>query len=202
MKGELEAALTKAVAWLLAQQAADGGWHSKTYGQLKDGAAVTALALNAISHTRPPDKLSAGEAATVAKGREFLHRGFAKRGTIASPDGSLDFPTYAAALWLEATRRLARPEERAKAVDYLIGAQVAEPRGFESGSASYGGWDFLGKGDAQGITTGTNLSVTCYVVEALAAERTQEPGARGQGPVGQALLCGKAYVLRCQQPDG
>src|SRR5436190_22115582 len=49
MTAEAEQSLTKGLAWLLAQQAADGGWHSKTYGQVKDGAAVTALALEAHS---------------------------------------------------------------------------------------------------------------------------------------------------------
>jgi len=45
MASEREQSLSQGLAWLFAQQAADGGWHSKTYGQLKDGAAVTALAL-------------------------------------------------------------------------------------------------------------------------------------------------------------
>jgi squalene-hopene/tetraprenyl-beta-curcumene cyclase len=120
-----------------------------------------------------------------------------KRGTIASPDGSLDFPTYASALWLSGRSRLnlKMPEaERKKVIDYLIGAQVAEPRGFAPDSPSYGGWDFLGPGDAQSITTGTNVSVTCYVAEALG-----ESGVGSQESVIQRAL---TYVHRCQQPDG
>jgi hypothetical protein len=42
--------------WLVAQQAADGGWHSTTYGQLKDGASVTALVLEAMSHAPAIDQ--------------------------------------------------------------------------------------------------------------------------------------------------
>jgi len=198
MKSEADESLAKGLAWLFAQQAADGGWHSKTYGQLKDGAAVTALALEAISHVAPLEKLPKPEADAVRKALAFLQRGFEKRGTIASPDGSLDFPTYAAALWLEATRGLAIQTDRSRIVNYLVAAQVTEDRGFAANSPSYGGWDFLGKGDAEGITTGTNVSVTCFVAEAL----SQEPGARGQEPVGTVLSRAKAYVLRCQQSDG
>jgi squalene-hopene/tetraprenyl-beta-curcumene cyclase len=191
--------LTRSFDWLFAQQAADGGWHSQTYGQLKDGAAVTALALYAIGQSQRPDKLTKSAGAAVSKACAFLHRGFGRRGTIASPDGSLDFPTYAAALWLAALQR-SDAAERAKVVEYLATAQVAEPRGFASDSPSYGGWDFLGQGDAQGITTGTNISVTCYALEALATEASG--GRKPTEAVERALLRGKAYALRCQQPDG
>ena len=41
--------LQRGLDWLMAQQAEDGGWHSKTYGPFKGGAATTALALYSIS---------------------------------------------------------------------------------------------------------------------------------------------------------
>ncbi len=206
---EPEQAIAKGLSWLLAQQAADGGWHSATYGQLRDGAAVTALALDAISRACQPGALTNAQADGVAKAFAFLRRGVDKRGTIASPDGSLDFPTYAAALWLGAAWRMAvaneLSNERGKVTEYLLGAQVAESRGFAAGSPSYGGWDFLGKGDAQGITTGTNISVTCFVLEALAGELASEQASGGRKPtepLAAAIARGKAYALRCQQPDG
>jgi len=206
---EAEQAIARALSWLISRQAADGGWHSTTYGQLKDGAAVTALALDAMSRACKPSALSTAQADSVAKGFAFLRRGLDKRGTISSPDGSLDFPTYAAALWLGAARRLglARElrEQRAKIAQYLLEAQVAEPRGFEPDSPSYGGWDFLGKGDAQGITTGTNISVACFVLEALSEELASETASGGRKPtegLAATIARGKAYALRCQQPDG
>ena len=197
---EAHRSLTRGVDWLAAQQAADGGWHSRTYGQLKDGAAVTSLILESLGHcdTATHEK----HAAAIKKGFDFLDRGLEKSGTIASPDGSLDFPTYAAALYLTARRRLglatAGPARR-KLLEYLLGAQVVEARGFKPESPSYGGWDFLGQDDAQAITTGTNISVTRYVLEALA----QEPGVAGQASgIPKAIELGKAYVLRCQRPSG
>ena len=186
--------LSRAMDWLFAQQATEGGWHSKTYGQLKEGAAVTALALYAAGYC--PEGLRKRHADAIDRGFGFLERGIARRGTIAAPDGTLDFPTYAAALWLSAVRRFSRPVATQKIVAYLIDAQASEARGFDASSASFGGWDFLGREDAQGITTGTNISVTRYVLEALAAEDPVDEKVR------QAVKSGREYVLRCQQADG
>lgn len=204
---DVDNSLRRGLDWLVARQAADGGWHSTTYGQLKDGASVTALALEAISHA-PADQQQKHLAA-VKRGYAFLERGIARRGAVASPDGSLDFPTYATALYLTSRDRLRLDlpaEVRNKLVDYLLGAQAAEARGFDPDSPSYGGWDFLGPDDAQGITTGTNLSVTRYVLAALAAEHSRRLAANTPReslvPLTEAIARGKAYTLRCQQPGG
>ena len=200
MNDESHSALHRGIDWLFAQQGRDGGWHSTTYGQLKDGAAVTSLVLDALGHA--PAAVQEKHAAAADNAYAFLDRGLARRDTIASPDGTLDFPTYAAALWLTSRRRLARKtpvQERQRLIRYLVQAQVADERGFKSDSPSYGGWDFLGKADAQAITTGTNISVARYVLEAFG----QEPGIAGQdNGLAKAMERGQAYVLRCQRPDG
>jgi hypothetical protein len=204
---DAQESLRRGLDWLIAQQAADGGWHSTTYGQLKDGASVTALVLEAISHAPAAEQQK--HLAAAKQGYAFLDRGIARRRTVASPDGSLDFPTYATALYLTSRDRLrlSLPAETRKTlVDYLLGAQVAEGRGFKPDSPSYGGWDFLGRDDAQGITTGTNISVTRYVLVALAAEHLRRLAAKepreSHAPLAEAIARGKAYVLRCQQPGG
>ena len=200
-------ALAHGVDWLLAQQAADGGWHSVTYGQLKDGAAITSLVLDALGHLPAIDQQK--HLVAIKKGFAFLDRGIAKRGTVAGPDGSLDFPTYAAALYLTGKRRLSLTTDgatRRALVDYLVGAQVGEARGFAADSPSRGGWDFLGPDDAQGITTGTNISVTRYVLEALAREgeapAESQAVAGRESALGNAIESGREYVVRCQRPDG
>lgn len=195
--GETEAALARGVAWLLKQQAADGGWHSQAYGQLKGGAAVTTLVLDTLSQL-PAELLKKHEAA-LQRGAKFLQPGFAKRQTIAAPDGSLDFPTYGSALYLTALTRLAWPQAewlpRTKlAREYLLGAQVLEARGFAADHASYGGWDFLGAKDAEAITTGTNVSVVAHVLEALVTDKSAEAD--------KARAAAKGWLLRTQQPDG
>ncbi|MCU0880751.1 MAG: hypothetical protein MUF06_23525, partial [Pirellulaceae bacterium] len=90
---DAQESLRRGLDWLIAQQAADGGWHSTTYGQLKDGASVTALVLEAISHAPAAEQQK--HLAAAKQGYAFLDRGIARRRAVASPDGSLDFPTYA-----------------------------------------------------------------------------------------------------------
>jgi len=208
MDKEAEKSLARALDWLLVQQAADGGWHSAAYGQLKDGAAVTALALYALAHLPAP--LQSAYKQSWSKATSFLTKGTAKRGTVAGPDGTLDFPTYATALLLKATSD-GRDSgltgvQRNALVDYLAGAQVGETRGFKPDSPSYGGWDFLGRDDAHGITTGTNISVTRYAIEALFAEiwisKRRLNGSNSITAAEEAMARGTPYVLRCQQPDG
>lgn len=189
--------LVKATQFLVNQQGKDGGWHSQTYGQLKDGAGVTALALVAISDL--PRDLREKLTRPIERGFAFFEPGIAIRKTIASPDGSLDYPTYASALWLMARKRLAIPAPAAQTTavrDYLLAAQVAEGRGFQPDHPQYGGWDFLGQEDAQGITTGTNISVTRYVLSALAGQE------QADDRVSAAVARAKAWLVRCQQADG
>lgn len=192
-----ESALARGVAWLLKQQAADGGWHSQAYGQLKGGAAVTALVLDTLSQL-PKESITKHEPA-IDRGFQFLRAGFAKRRTIAATDGSLDFPTYGSALFLTATTRLANKSDEIQkqtklAREYLFGAQLLEPRGFAADHASYGGWDFLGADDAQGITTGTNVSVVAHVLEAFATDKS--------AAAEKSRVAAKGWLLRCQQADG
>src|SRR5688572_24563688 len=115
-----EKSLARGIEWLLAQQAKDGGWHSKSYGQLKDGAGITALILHALSLA--PEPLRQQSVESIDKAFAFLEPGLVKRGTIASPDGSLDFPTYASAMWLSANHRMGRREGHRPVVDYILGA--------------------------------------------------------------------------------
>ncbi len=197
LASQSRSSLVKATEYLVRQQAKGGGWHSQTYGQLKDGAGVTALVLHGFSFL--PLELRAKLAQPIERGLAFFDPGLAKRKTIASPDGSLDYPTYAAAMWQSARRRMGLPAPAAQGAmvrDYLLSAQVAEDRGFAPDHPQYGGWDFLGREDAQGITTGTNVSVTAHVLAALAG---QEPEDERVAP---AMARAKAWTLRCSQPDG
>lgn len=192
-----QAAIARGLTWLLRQQAADGGWHSQAYGQLKGGAAVTTLVLDSLSQL--PAETIKSHSVAIDRGFAFLRAGFFKRRTIASPDGSLDFPTYGSALFLTAVERLALESAEIQkqvklARDYLFTAQLLEPRGFASDHPSYGGWDFLGADDAQGITTGTNVSVVAHVLEALVIDKS--------AAADKARAAAKGWLLRCQQADG
>ena len=192
---EVSAAIERGIAWLIKQQATDGGWHSRTYGGLRDGAAVTSLAVYTFSLMPDRDRPEIKNAIDAAAG--FLRSGFEKRRTIASPDGSLDYPTYSAAIVLTASQRfpsLTKAVPRERLEEYLVSAQVNTARGFTQDSPEYGGWDLLGVDDASGISTGTNVSVTNYVLESLANNVSPE--------VKTARQLGLAWLLRAQQATG
>ena len=48
VKERIAPAMEKGMAFLRASQAADGGWHSKAYGMLKSGQALTPFVLHAL----------------------------------------------------------------------------------------------------------------------------------------------------------
>jgi hypothetical protein len=184
-------AIARGQRWLLTQQGSDGGWHSLTYGGLRDGAAVTSLAIATLAEL--PEHGNEEIVAAVDRAATFLQKGFSKRRTIASPDGSLDYPTYATALVLKAMPRFPKLEEALpgkRLVRYLVDAQAAKGRGFTNESPDYGGWDLLGVEDATGITTGTNISVTAQVLDVLPVAKTEEAKA--------ACELARAWVHRAQ----
>lgn len=188
---KVAAAIRDGLAWLAEQQGDDGGWHSPTYGAMRGGAAITALVLFAASTVE--ERLRGVHGARWRRGGEFLAAGIDDDGCPRNPDKSVDFPTYAAALLLRAAPRLKLDVPRAKRhklVDYLLATQIADARGFEPASPHYGGWDLTGDVRMRGFTTGANISVACFVLEALAAEKTVVADAARK----RAL----AWLARCQ----
>jgi hypothetical protein len=153
------------------KQAGDGGWHSETYGSQSVGASNTALVLYALSHD--PSRIPKSRRKDVDRAVAFLRRGIAKKGFVVAPDGTLDYPLYSTAMTLLAARRLKLklPEaERRKLIDFLVNEQLTERKDFKPGSPDYGGWDLLAGSGAKGVTSGTNVSVSSFVLEALRDE--------------------------------
>ncbi len=164
-KSVLEAGLQ----YLMQLQSKDGAWHSRHYGSLKQGAALTTLVLYSASHlseeTREPFKRQ------IDAGFEFLQAGIERSNFVTNPEGSEDYPVYCTAMLLVASERMDLPlSDQAKTgmVKYLIESQVAQSRGFVEDHVEFGGWDVLGPDTQLGKTSGTNVSVTCHVLEALA----------------------------------
>jgi hypothetical protein len=173
MAAALDSAIESGFAWLLAAQDKDGGWHSETYGAMRGGAAITSLVLYAASHLR--EDLRAKHRKQLERGYAFLTPGLKKQGTIACPDGSLDFPVYAAALVLTAARRMklgATEGELNQLTTYLIESQLAEARKFKPGDKHFGGWDLMGNSPVLGLTSDTNVSLAVHALEALRGEKS------------------------------
>jgi len=173
--------LRRGVEYLMSRQADDGGWHSTTYGSMKQGAAVTSAAVYALSHL-PTDEIQ-GRRHALLGALEFLQQGIAKQGYVANPDGSADFPTYATAMLLVAAKRLELPitnDEAARLTKFVADAQLTETRKFGKDSVHYGGWDLMGAQRIIGQTSGTNVSISRFATEALALSKSEESKAARQ----------------------
>jgi hypothetical protein len=88
----VEKAITRGRAWLNSQQAADGGWHSETYGAYRGGVGTTAIAVRALSegNTERPE--------SCQRGLTFLTTRRDERGFVVAPDGSSDNALSATAI--------------------------------------------------------------------------------------------------------
>lgn len=168
----LRAALSQGVEWLLRQQEG-GAWRSKTYGQLKEGPAITCTVIWSLLGPGVPLRQET-HAAALAAVREFLAKGLARTKSLSAPDGSLDYPVYAAAMLLIAHRNfepeygaLLTNDQVALLTRYLVTAQCGPTRDFEATRPDHGGWDLFGA-ETKGISSGTNISATRFVLQALA----------------------------------
>ncbi len=86
------------------QQSEEGAWHSETYGSLRDGAAVTALSLYAISHL--PAEMRMSHRPACERAYAWLEPGIERRGYLVNHDGSPNIPNYGSSMTLTAIRRL------------------------------------------------------------------------------------------------
>lgn len=162
--------IARAVGYLQKSQGADGAWHAQEYGTMKQGAAVTSLVLYSLSHLSQEDLSPLRESKTIAKAADFLQKGLKHSKCVANPEGSLDFPVYSTAIVLTAHKKLDLGLTKLQTeamLDYLRASQCAEPRGFKPGNQNYGGWDILGPAATAGKSSGANVSVSFYVLEAI-----------------------------------
>lgn len=189
-----ESALDRGCSWLLRQQAADGGWHSTTYGRMRGGAGNTALAVYALSGAWPA--LSAEEQSQVRHGVRFLATNLDPSGFVRSPDGSSDYPTYATALAVIAIDRAKLPEfvgPQKEMRRYLAAVQVRPRREKGEDDPDLGGWGQTG-GDPQdlGSRMSPNISVTRFALEALQGSTISD---------NDAIKLGLQFVSRLQNRD-
>lgn len=188
--------LAKAVGFLMSRQSEDGGFKSQSYGALKNGAATTALVLYAMSHA--PDELVAPHRDELQKACDFLQTGIGKKGTVAAPDGTLDYPIYGSALLLLAAERLnleLPDEQRRQLVEFLIASQVDESFDVSPDSIHYGGWDLEAASGVRGeVLKGSNIAVTSLALEALSTSMHKDAPA--------AVRRARQWVLGAQNEDG
>lgn len=202
---ELDQSLRRGVAWLVAAQDKDGGWHSETYGALRGGAAVTALVLESLAQL--PAELRDQLADVSLDAGRFLQAGIDRRGGVACPDGTLDYPVYASAQILVAARRLPLGlslERRLRVARYLLDAQLLAPQGFAPEDSHFGGWDLAGAAGGPRRSTGSNISLVRSAMEGVAAAYEDEElaGKLESGRRSLAIESALRWLNRCQAPTG
>jgi hypothetical protein len=197
-------ALTRAAQFLWAQQAADGGFHSATYGLLRSGQSLTPFVLGAL--LRVPDVR--GPAGAVDRAIEFIRRHTSPGGAVGVTGGDADYPNYATALAVDALvaaeRGLPAVAHRAKAgswtadiasmVAQLRAQQFSEVNGWTPDHTAYGGWGMGGAIRRPPAAGHVDLSMTRFVLEALRAS--------GLDGSDSAMTRARVFLERSQNHDG
>ncbi|HLY16191.1 MAG TPA: prenyltransferase/squalene oxidase repeat-containing protein [Bryobacteraceae bacterium] len=192
--GPAKTPLAKGAQYLWSQQAADGGWHSHTYGLLRSGQSLTPFVLEAL--LRVPDETYPRSGAQVDRAVAFI-RDHTRSGALGLADAGIpDYPNYSTALAVSALARARRPGWEAQIqpmIAYLRTQQFTEQNGWHPADAAYGAWGMGGGRRTPPDTGHVDLSMTRYVLDALRAG--------GVAPSDAALQCARVFVERCQNFD-
>ena len=197
-------ALTRAAQYLWAQQAADGGFHSATYGLLRSGQSLTPFVLGAL--LRVPDVT--GPAGAVDRAIAFIRRHTSPDGAVGVTGSGADYPNYATALAVDALvaaqRGLSAVAHGAKAgswtadiapmVAQLRAQQFTEANGWTPDYPAYGGWGMGGAIRRPPDAGHVDLSMTRFVLEALRVS-----GVDGSDPT---MTRARVFLERSQNDDG
>jgi hypothetical protein len=160
---KIDMAIGRATAWLIAQQASDGGWHSETYGSYRTGVGTTAIAVRALNEVG-----SDHTSQSLEKGLAFLTARRDERGFVVAPDGSSDNSMYATAI----TARLLANRKDNKFADVRDGLlkALADAQHIERDKLTVldvGGWaSLITSLDLVSRETPCNISATTAVLMA------------------------------------
>ena len=181
--------LDRGVAFLMSQQSDDGLWRSEYYGNLKQGAAITAFVLSCMPDAT--NKLALQSAVTA------LLPEIRKNGYVTNADGP-DYSNYGSAMLLLADNRLELelPDAvKQQLDDYLVRSQLNSEEEFQESNVDYGGWDLSGWMTGARRTTGSNTSVSASVLQTLALFRDQPK-------VAEAIETAQLWATRVQNKNG
>jgi hypothetical protein len=188
--------LARAAAYLWKQQAADGGWHSHTYGLLRSGQSLTPFVLDALLQI--PQHFFPVPHGKLDRALAFIRARIQPNGALGLADADFaDYPNYATALAISALSHVGGGRsEIACMVDYLRGQQFTEQNGWRPGDPAYGAWGMGGARRTPPDTGHVDLSMTRHVLDALHAARVP-----ATDPV---FAAARIFVQRCQNadPDG
>ena len=183
--------LARAAQFLWAQQAADGGFHSATYGLLRSGQSLTPFVLRAL--LRVPAAVAPAPAGAIDRAKAFIKRHTNADGAVGVTGSDADYPNYATALAVDALVA-AGTADIAPMVAHLRAQQFSEANGWTSEHRAYGGWGMGGAIRRPPDAGHVDLSMTRFVLEAMRAS-----GVDGSDP---AMTRARVFLERSQNHDG
>ena len=190
------ASLKQAAQYLWAQQAADGGFHSQTYGLLRSGQSLTPFVLVALLDV--PNNAALNPRESVERALKFIKANTNADGALGvMDDTAADYPNYATALAVSALIKARSPgHERIiePMVAQLRAQQFSEVNGWTPHDAPYGGWGMGGQIHRPPDAGHVDLSMTRYVLEALQLA--------GVPAADQLMTRAMVFLERSQNPDG
>jgi hypothetical protein len=188
--------LLKAVQYLWAQQAADGGFHSTTYGLLRSGQSLTPFVLDAMFGVSV--KVLPANRAAIDRALGFIAKHTNAEGALGVMDETAaDYPNYATALAVAVAVKAPHDGVRLDVepmVAELLDQQFIETNGWTPDDAVYGAWGMGGAIHRPPETGHVDLSMTRYVLEALRAA--------GVPPSDPQITKALVYLKRSQNSDG
>ena len=187
--------LRRAAQYLWEQQAADGGFHSATYGLLRSGRSLTPFVLGAL--LRVPDATVPAPPGAIDRAVAFIRRHTSVDGAAGVAGGDADYPNYATALAvaaLAAAQRRSWTADIAPLVAQLRAQQFSEANGWTPDHPAYGGWGMGGAIRRPPDAGHVDLSMTRFVLEAL-----RVAGVDGADP---AMTRACVFLGRSQNSDG
>lgn len=154
-----------AAAYLWAQQAEDGGWHSRTHALLRSGQALTPFILFTLNEA------DLGKPAGTEDALEFIRQHTNEMGVLGLSDPIIvEYPNYATAYALRALKQVGLPQDAALIRlmrAYLLDQQFDESRAVKPSHPAYGGWGFGETNLPAGSVGYVDLSHTRRILQAL-----------------------------------
>jgi hypothetical protein len=185
--------LARAADYLWSKQAADGGWHSETYGLLRSGQSLTPFVLEALLQV--PEQVYPLPASKLDRALAFIHAK-TQEGALGLSDDIPDYPNYATALAVSAMSRAPRTGAEAqikRMLEYLRTQQFTEQNGWRPQDPAYGAWGMGGQRRTRPDTGHVDLSMTRHVLDAL-----RMAGVPAADPLYERA---RIFIERCQNFD-
>ncbi len=189
----VEESLRKGAGFLWAQQDGDGGWHSKTYGLLRSGQALTPFVLNTLLQI--PESTTAAPKEKIDRAVAFIKAHLNADGALGMSDPKLhDYPNYATALAIHALARRGGESDTVAHMQVFLRSQQFSGDAWTSDHPAFGAWGMGGVARTPREPGHLDLSMTRNVLDALRACAPETHG--------KAFENAQTFLRRCQNLTG